>query len=203
MHLIRDEINACATKFDVPVEPLNTSLTQSNRINCLNYPLEWGRVQREETSLIYGQRLEVIQTISPNRAGCLYAGDIVIFLGHYSFPYDNGLRLYFEDSQARKIALEFEGNIPSKDYMQMWKPELFPEHFRQLPDNERSKTLRTVGSVIRSLVGTVSRKDPHTVYDDGFKEGYKTALESLQSSFSISAEWLEAGHLPVDQGRGN
>jgi len=41
------------------------------------------------------------------------------------------------------------------------------------------------------------------VYDDGFKEGYKTALESLQSSFSISSEWLEAGHLTVDQGQGN
>ncbi|MGB0900658.1 hypothetical protein [Halocynthiibacter sp.] len=178
----REEINALVLKFDVPENPVTTTLTHGNRIDCLNRHNYRDKGKTDESWLVYGQRYEVIKRIHPNRSGLLQKGAVVTFLGYYVFPYDNGLRLYFEDADRREIYLEFEGNIPSDDQIQMWRSGMNAEYLKVLPDNPRSTELKTFGAVVSALKGTLDRESWRRVCDQAYNEGFAAGAEAARSN---------------------
>jgi len=67
--------------------------------------------------LSFGRLYRLHKTLVANRLGTLVKGDVVRFLGASVFPYDNGLRIYFEyfEKPGEECVLEFEGNFPEAD----------------------------------------------------------------------------------------
>lgn len=85
--------------FDLAEEPVDLCLRH------LNGSLDYGQLR-------FGVRYRALQSFTANRLGTVTKGEKLHFLGSYYFPYDNGLRLYFERADASKLILEFEGNFP-------------------------------------------------------------------------------------------
>ncbi len=153
----RAEINALATDFDVPVSPIADTLTHTNRISFLTFPIV---SDRDAPLLEYGMRYMSNRALAANRTGWLSEGEPVVFVGYYSFPYDNGLRLFFEDDARQKFVLEFEGNMPDLDGITMWTPQMTKDYLVRKPDTARGLELQALARVVNTLKGTVDRKDP-------------------------------------------
>lgn len=67
--------------------------------------------------LSFGRIYRVKQAFKANRRGAFNKNDRIRFLGGSVFPYDNGLRLYFEhvETPGEACVLEFEGDFPEAD----------------------------------------------------------------------------------------
>ncbi len=64
--------------------------------------------------LEFGMRYRVRQPLKANRMGQLAVDTIMRYLGYYTFPYDNGLRLYLQTDDQVSRNLEFEGIRPDE-----------------------------------------------------------------------------------------
>ncbi len=145
-----------ASAFDVPDNPIATTLTHTNRISFLSFPMRDYAAER----LDYGVRYKVRETVTANGTGWLSEGEVVTFLGFYSFPHDNGLRFYFEDDERQKFVLEFEGNMPDLEVITMWTPQMTRDYLAREPDTPRALELQALARAIVPLAGTVAHKDP-------------------------------------------
>ncbi len=59
--------------------------------------------------LTFGQVYRVRQSVDGNWSGGVGAGEQLRYVGAYFFPYENGLRLFFEDMDRGKRQVEFSG----------------------------------------------------------------------------------------------
>lgn len=89
--------------LEISILPLLTTATMTPLLIGAKGDLVFG-------PLIFGERYRALRSFRANASGQVVEGEILRFLGIYVFPYDNGLRLYFEDTNAVKRNIEFEGN---------------------------------------------------------------------------------------------
>ncbi len=164
-------IRALIRTFDVPACPIDTAFLRGRDLGTLDQK-DW-RVDADPDKhrlLRYGARYRVLQTIHPNRAGRLLPDEIVTYLGNYVFPYDNGLRLYFEYDDRRKVTLDFEGNMEISGNMTMWHTEEFDAYLECMPDLPRNTELRTLARAVLPWalsVGPTPYYDHRSARSDG------------------------------------
>lgn len=127
-------LDAVVKTFDLAEMPVDLYLRE------LNGDLDYGR-------LIFGKRYRAVQSFVANRAGDVRKGEKLHFLGQYYFPYDNGLRLYFERADASKLILEFEGNFPEEpDRVRMISDFNLNDYFKPLAFDLSKRTSRLMAA---------------------------------------------------------
>lgn len=131
--------------FDIPAKPVDLYLRGLN--GSLDY-----------AGLTFGNRYRVRQAIVGNRLGKADKGEVLRFLGCYLFPYDNGLRLYFERGDGAERVLEFEGNFPEAEgVVRMISPTNRAEYFAPLRFDFSKRTRRLMAA--RAVIDH-HKKDP-------------------------------------------
>lgn len=72
----------------------------------MNGAIDYGGIQ-------FGQVYRVRNDVAGNHGGKIRQGDVLRFMGAYVFPYEDGLRLYFERPDGTQTAIEFSGAYPA------------------------------------------------------------------------------------------
>lgn len=65
--------------------------------------------------LTFGQVYRVRKPVDGNMSGGVGTGEMLRFIGAHLFPYEDGIRLYFEDMDSRKRQVEFSGVAPLRE----------------------------------------------------------------------------------------
>ena len=131
-------LDAVVETFDLAEEPVDLYLRR------MNGDLNYGR-------LTFGKRYRAVQSFAANRRGEVRKGEKLHFLGQYIFPYDNGLRLYFERADRSKLILEFEEDFPeTPDHVRMISDFNLNEYFQPVTFDfsKRSSRLLAARAVI-------------------------------------------------------
>lgn len=163
------EVRDLIRKFDVPAGPIDEIFFRGEDTGSLDHGIHWWHPASNDHRLFrYGARYRVLRTINPNRSGRLIAGEIVTSLGNYVFPYDNGLRLFFEFDDRRKIALEFEGIRETPNRMSSWSVDDFDTYLEHMPDRPRNGQLRWLAIMVvrwARRIGPTPRFYPYFMQD--------------------------------------
>ncbi len=148
-----------ATEHRVDYMPIHTSITSFYEGLEHRHSLDYGILE-------FGGLYTTTEILEPNRMGHFKPGEVYRFLGFYVFPYDNGLRLYFENGNMAAANLEFEGNFPeAAGVIRYITQKETPEFFRLLrADNDaRGAQLRALKEEVLAEAGrrAPSRPSPY------------------------------------------
>lgn len=144
----------------------------------------------------FGRVYFVRKDLKANRKGALAKGDTMRFLGGYVFPYDNGLRLYFEpvEKPGDHFCLEFEGNFPNADgVVRMIDDTNRYAYFTQGADIDPARRAALSGAET-TLLQAAARTDALVTqaYDDA-KPAYIRALEAMPNLSRAADGYVRGG----------